>query len=254
MMLIYILLVLISGILNLSSSQESSKRIWSVCNKNGSCSCGQDVFDAILCNYDDDTIRIQDCYCMFYDQETSMPYVGTCLFTCFNRLPSWKLSRIFFYSIEHYTVENASLFNEQICSNNATLTDNNRQGRFCGQCKSEFGIAAYSYHYTSCIECADNDYRNWIKFFAAALLPLTLFVFLIIIMKINVPSSHLNGIIFMMQCMASPALMRSYNGTLNIKMSNKFEIIGVKIIYSFLGIFNLDFFVTFILTSALVQI
>ena len=206
-MLMHVLVWVGSVVCSTSSNKEFSvldQRIWSVCSKNGSCSCGPDIFDAIVCTEDQAVINIQDCYCMFYDKENRVPYIGTCFFSCFNRLPLSNPHQKPFYSVEHYSVENASLFNEAICSNVTTLINTNREGRFCGRCKSEFGLAVYSYHYTACIKCTDYSYKNWIKYFAVALLPLTLFIFLVIILKINVPSSHLNGTIFMMQCLTSP--------------------------------------------------
>ena len=204
---IWILLTIYASLSSCGKSiSPSDQKVWSVCNENGTCTCGPDLFDAVLCN--EDEIRIQDCYCMFYDMQTNTSSMGTCFFSCFNRLSNDKQQYIF-YSVEHYSISNGSLFNADICNNDFTLASMNREGRFCGRCKSGFGLAAYSYHFTACIECTDYGYKNWIKYFAIALLPLTLFVILIIVLKINVPSSHLNGVVFGMQIFTSPILMRT---------------------------------------------
>ncbi len=90
----------------------SNQKIWSVCNNNGSCSCGPNIYSAVLCS--ESEIKIQDCYCMFYDQENGVPYVGRCPFSCIDRV-HYDEHQYVFYSVEHYSVENASLFNDAIC-------------------------------------------------------------------------------------------------------------------------------------------
>ena len=70
-------------------------------------------------------------------------------------------------------------------------------GRFCSQCEERYGLAAYSYHFTSCILCDDDHgYKKWLRYFAVALLPLTVFYFLMVVLQINIVSSRLNGIVF----------------------------------------------------------
>ena len=219
-----------------ASSKEnfaSEERIWSVCSENGSCSCGPDLYSVIQCTENSEFIKIQNCYCMFYDEQLNMSLLGTCQFSCNNYLMPG-----FFYYIERYAVANGSLFNIATCSNTTTVIETYREGRFCGQCRSGYGLAAYSYQYTVCIECTDYSYKSWIKYFSIALLPLTLFVFLVIILKINVPSSHLNGAIFTMQCITFPAMMRLYNELLH---DVSYQVAGLKAIYVISGIFNLDF-------------
>ncbi len=68
-----------------------------------------------------------------------------------------------------------------------------------------------------------------------------LWLFVVIILKLNILSSHLNGAIFMMQLLTSPILMHLYDGILQTNVSEPYQIIGVKIVYVILGMFNLDF-------------
>ena len=211
----------------------SDQQVWSVCDNNGSCSCGPNVSHAVICRDGDNTIEIQNCYCMFYDEDTNTSLLGTCLMSCSYQKKSYQ-PNFLFYSLSR----NLSSFNKDMCAYDTTKVKQNREGRFCGKCKDSYGLAVYSYHYTSCIECTDYGYKNWIKFFAVALLPLTVFVFLVIIFKINVASSRFNGLIFMMQCTTFPFLLRTtdsleYTATDGIKL--------IKAIYVIFGVVNLDF-------------
>ena len=128
-----------------------------------------------------------------------------------------------------------------MCAYDTTRVKQNREGRFCGKCKDSYGLAVYSYHYTSCIECTDYGYKNWIKFFAIALLPLTVFVFLLIIFKINVASSRFNGLIFMIQCTTFPALLRTVDSIEYRVMDNIKLLKIIKAVYVIFGVVNLDF-------------
>ena len=101
--------------------------------------------------------------------------------------PLYAFSHVFM--IEIVTVTETSTFNADLCFDML-----NRQGRFCGKCKEGHGLAVYSYQYYSCIQCRDYGYKNWLKYFTVALLPLTLFYILAVLLRLNVTSSTLNGI------------------------------------------------------------
>ena len=231
-------LVLFYGCVGLAKPDPlSDQQVWSVCDNTGSCSCGPNVSHAVICRDGDNTIEIQNCYCMFYDESTNTSLLGTCLMSCGYQHKYYQ-PNFLFYSLSR----NLSSFNKDMCAYDTTGVKQNREGRFCGKCKDSYGLAVYSYHYTSCIECTDYGYKNWIKFFAVALLPLTAFVFLVIIFKINVPSSRLNGLIFMMQCTTFPALLRTTDALEYGSTVGKVHLIKiVKVIYVIIGVVNLDF-------------
>ena len=146
-----------------------------------------------------------------------------------------------YYHINRYSIQNASDMNTAICDpRNST----NREGRFCGRCKKNYGLAAYSYHYASCIPCTDYGYKNWLRYFAVALLPLTLFYFLLVTFKINVNSSHLNGLVFIFQCVSSPVQLYVVDGWFASNKELHFTFVLIQIALSLFGIVNLDFFRT----------
>ena len=221
-------------------------KIWTTCNSdNTSCTCGNTIDSAVFCS--DGNLLIQPCYCMYYDQALDLAVVGNCMLTCYYVHAGNKGN--FHFPIEQYSEENATAFNDQICSAMVSYRDTHREGRFCGRCKEGYGLAVYSYHYTSCIPCTDYGYKNWLRYFAVALLPLTLFYFLVVVFRINITSSRLNGAVFVLQCMGSPLQTRIVDGYLSTVSTGIYQypkkyqaLIGIPIVTSFLGIVNLDFF------------
>ena len=144
-----------------------------------SCACSDNAMKTKIICYNR-TIWINRCYCMYYDPEKDKSIIGNCFFTCF-------------YIMTGVIVTNTSTLNADMCSNMF-----NRQGRFCGECKEGHGLAVYSYHYYSCIQCRYYGYKNWLKYFTVAFLPLTLFYILAVLLRLNVTSSTFNGIVTVM--------------------------------------------------------
>lgn len=234
--LIFIALLESSIIFGGASLDEGSK-VWSI-YKNGSYESGDTIRDAILC--DDDYIWIQSCYCMFFNQEDNSTILGNCMPTCYY-VHFHEVGRAY-YKVDRYAIENGSQLNEAICSINFAHIDTNREGRFCGRCKEGYGLAVYSYHYTSCILCTEYSYKNWLLYFTVALLPLTVFFFLIVVLKFNVTSSRFNGVVFILQCIMSSTQQRVFDGW--VAANGEFPSIAFKVITTALGFVNLDFFRT----------
>ncbi len=213
MIVLYIASIIGSLTLPVNSTENNSfgldHRIWSKCDANGSRTCGSDIGRAILCDDNSEFIKIQQCYCLYYDQMRNMSLLGTCMTTCFQRSQYSTLFR--------YSVSNATLFNDVMCSPSVDGIDLHREGRFCGRCQVDYGLAVYSYQYTNCIPCADYGLKNWLKYFAVSLLPLTLFYILVVTLRLSVTSSRLNGVLFILQCLMSPLQLRIYNGMLYAK-------------------------------------
>ncbi len=129
--------------------------------------------DAVRCSDDANTLQVQPCYCMFYEVSENRTLAGNCMPTCY----TIGISR-YYQSLTRYSVQNGSLFNEDMCSS-LIAVDTHREGRFCGRCKKDYGLAVYSYHYTSCTPCKDYSYKNWLRYFAVSLLPLTALYFIV---------------------------------------------------------------------------
>ena len=66
-----------------------------------------------------------------------------------------------------------------------------------------------------------------------------------VILRISVASSHLNGIVFALQCLVSPLMQQIFDGLFNAKcglVSSCVHNILPKIFFSITGVVNLDFF------------
>ena len=134
-------------------------------------------------------------------------------------------------------ITSSTEFNEDICSSLSSL---HRTGRFCGRCNSSYGLAAYSYKIMQCIPCQDYGYKNWIKYFTVALLPLTVFYILAVLLSFNVTSSSLNGIVLVIQCITSPVQMTLIQGGMdNHEVSSA---TAIQVVLSTICTVNLDFF------------
>ena len=215
-------------------------RIWSTCS-NGSCTCGADLTNVIECyNINgEDRLSIQKCYCLYYDNNTNVTVAGVCFYTCFK---GEKFDFQLSYSTPWYSVQNQSQFNDEVCNSAAML---NRQGKFCGQCKSNYGNPMYSYN-TACIKCHDHwgGFRRWLQYFAIAYGPFTIFYSIIVVFRISLPTSRLNGLLFVIQCLASPhpvRLVHTWLLTSQGKNNHPASVMGY-IILSIIGLSNLDFF------------
>ena len=193
---------------------------------NGACACSShDTAGPVTryCNSASDRfIKIKQCYCMYYDPTHNLSIVGHCYVSCY-------------YDIS-MEVTSSTEFNASICREYGEL---NRTGRFCGQCNDGHGLAAYSYQQLSCIPCQDYGYKNWLKYFAVALLPLTVFYILAVLLSFNVTSSSLNGIVLVLQCTMSPQQLIVVGGDHHIRHGLS---ASLKVITSLLCIVNLDFF------------
>ena len=189
------------------------------------CACSS--HDPLACRNESKEMCIQPCSCVYYDTAQNLTVVGSCFFSCY-KYPGTTIE-----------ITSSAEFNEDICDQYGPL---NRTGRFCGQCTSSYGLAAYSYEIMQCIPCQDYCYKNWIKYFVVSLLPLTVFYILAVLLSFNVTSSSLNGIVLVIQCITSPVQINIMQGVIQSTDYGKIGVVIFKIVMSIVCIVNLDFF------------
>ncbi len=133
---------------------------------NGVCACStHDPEGPVKCGNNSQRIEIQPCYCAYYDQHLNKTLVGRCFYTCYQH----------FNTIVEVT--NSTEFNDQFCNSSSI-----RSGFFCYQCKKPYAMAAYGFLAIDCVPCEHHGYKNWLKTFAFALLPLTMFYILALLL------------------------------------------------------------------------
>ena len=163
-------------------------------------------------------VSVFDCYCMTYNEEIDLITVGRCLATCHFRYGYSKVLKS----------NDSELLNAEVCG------DLKREGQLCGDCIEGYGPPVYSYS-MKCVECNEEYFKhNLIKYLCAAFLPLTLFYFLVVILKISITSHIMVAYVFICQVVLIPSVLNVY-GTNN---STNAE----SIMLYFVALWNLDFF------------
>ena len=189
------------------------------------CVCGSNLEDIIICNSETLTVQLTVeffCLMLFNSKGLTTTLLGTCPYGNKGILP-----------------KNATHISEDpsLCSHF------NRKGQLCGECAENYTLPAYSCH-LGCVKC-ENYSNGWIKFIAAAFLPLTLFYIVVIIFRISVTSSTLNAFVMVNQIFASPPVIRYiYSNSLvtdpyHVSYLTQFF---VQFFIAIIASWNLDFF------------
>ena len=189
-----------------------------------SSSCSSPVKNGSLqtCNYPDDIVECYNkeivllpCYCMSNDS-----LVGHCQFSCFRKTL--------------VIAPNLTSLLEEQCG------PFNRTGRFCGECNPGTSMPAYSFS-LKCVHCKWS-WKNVFKYVALAYGPLTVFLIVLIIFRVSINSAPLLGFIFVAQVSSTAFQMRLGEGMLQVGHYEPYQVIGVKLLGTIYGIWNLDFF------------
>ena len=155
------------------------------------CECGVYPNRIITCNRTSSFVLKY--YCATYDEKAEVVIVGSCL-----RYYKRKKTKVMYAEDMQYHV----LPRDETKLNNATCSTARRTGTLCGRCLPDHYPLAYSFN-LSCVACPDS-HRNWLKYVAAAYIPLTLFYIVVIFFKLNTTSSHLFAVIFFCQTLSTP--------------------------------------------------
>ena len=207
---------------------DTCNRAWTYADSDsGYCKCGDEIHYLILCNNVSDHISILTCSCMTYDPKDGV-VIGYCPYGC-------NVGGGHLYEAKTYTAlpSNKSEINNAMCGRL------NREGRLCGKCRDNYRPLAYSYE-LSCVPCTYNGSSNynWMKFAAAALVPVTTFYFMVILFRIDATNPYLYGYIMLNQALGAPVNLR----VLLMSLSNGGTGTLVRIITIPYSIWNLDYF------------
>jgi hypothetical protein len=177
----------------------------------------------LLC--DNSRISIRNCNCMTYNKDKCSILFGDCPYGCGFTTDNSSWSK----QVYHPMPNNVSEYNLEMCGRL------NRDGPMCSKCRKDFCPLVYSYE-LKCVACRESKY-NWLKFTAAAFIPLTFFYFVVVLFRIDATSPYLYGFIALNQALASPTSLRQL--FLTLKGHYIFTARLVAIPYT---IWNLDFF------------
>ena len=191
--------------------------------KDGYCQCGWHPHRAISCNGTSFS-SVLYCYCVTLDEETNATLIGNCVYNCGHL---------------HKDSVLYSPLPQSMHKLNKTCDPLNRTGALCGRCKSGHYPLAYSFNWT-CIKCP-HARTNWVRYIAAAYLPLTVFCILILFFKVKITSSHFYPVVWFSQIVSSPVTARAWT-VASVPNRSHLSNTAVKVLLSIYGIWNLDFF------------
>ena len=202
---------------------------WLYRSDQGQCVCGSRLLNVILCNNISQEVSIQDTFCLTsYGNGSNDAVAGRCLYAHCQPKTVFNL----YDDVD----KNISCQDKRLCGYL------NRQGRLCGQCKMDHFVSAYSYD-LKCYRCSSGLLRNIIFYLTVAYIPLTVFLAIVVIFHIPFSTPRLHVVIYLCQFYTMPTVMR-------ILISNNRCVAGssisIKVVASLYGIWNLDFFRTFI--------
>ena len=181
------------------------------------CSCGPPTI-GVICDPKTCNTSRQNQYCMTYNPVTRTQVVGFCLF---ESIPEIKI----------LLPPNISELNDFMCG------DFNREGQLCGDCKKGYGPALFTNY--ECAECSTKNY-GWALYLLLEFLPITVFYLVIVTFHVSATSGPLNVFIFSAQMIVYST---DNNKSLSIVYASQswFQAM-LKILITFYGVWNLDFF------------
>ena len=193
------------------------------------CVCGVRLHNIICDPNTLTTIITEDYICVFFSRELQTTLVGTCPYGFGGILP-----------------RNASMIGISEEKNWFCL-HLHRTGQLCGECEENYTLPVYSY-YLGCVKC--DSYKNgtgWIKFAAAAFLPLTLFYIIVITFRISATSPTLNAFVMVNQIVAIPPIVRKFYTVNQYTLTTPHHVYhdAGDFIIAVIAIWNLDFFRSF---------
>ena len=155
-------------------------------------------------------------HCITFDKSTNSTEIGSCIYVASKILHEKEMSNVLRLA-------------DSICGKFK------RNGILCGKCQEGYSPLAYSYD-MKCVQCPHGA-SNWWKYLLAAFLPLTVFYFIIILMKINITSSYLHGYVLYAQIISAPGITREI-----LIVTSEYNVSYAKWVGSLYQIWNLDFF------------
>ena len=198
---------------------------WFIPNRDNNCTCGKYLGGIVDCNPSDGQLTIAPCYCMTVDEGKSKTVVGNCRYACIT-------SAQWFPDPDEL---NAHMCNERW----------NRTGQLCAQCMDGCGPLVYSYS-LQCVQCSSSRVGESLGLLLASFLPLTVFCFIIISLRISGARPPLSTFILVSQVMSAPQYMQTmftpkpYNTWTSQYVSNSAHDNCWKLFATFFGLWNLD--------------
>ena len=210
-----------------SNTSVGCDRPWRVGND---CECADSLDGVIYCESSE--LFLESRFCMAYDERIGEEVVAQCPYT-YNPFTDPNISTIGLYiRLPHTSAE----IEHSVCDRF------NREGYFCRKCKANYSFTMYP-DFIKCVECDPSHYlRNWVFYILLSYGPLTVFLILVICLRISATSAPMNTFIFVSQVISQPPFQRGFIHTMSVSYLSTGAQSFLKILHSHYGIWNLDFF------------
>ena len=195
-----------------SASADVVCPLWTRRGDSGACEFGDNLGGVVNCDPSTLEVTILVCHCMTYSDVFNTTVVGHCIYNCM------------FLDYLYVSLDKCHQRNMH------------ERGQMCGHCEEGYAPPVYSYS-LACVECSDYKY-NWLKYAAAAFLPLTIYV-LVVIFRISVTSEAMSAYVLVSQIIAAPLHLRLLTIT---KGGTKWPNLFLKAFSSVYMLWNLDIF------------
>ena len=223
--------MLFSLLLVVAAGDESCPTWFNRYSQDGPCECGSSRGSVITCNNETREVGVLKSYCLTSNGDEDgcdSNVVGRCLVIVNH---GEKVNGTDGLYIKVYP--KISEQDRQTCGYL------NRQGRLCGECKEHHYVSAYSYD-MKCHNCTSGLWSNVVQYTFIAFFPLTVFLCMVVLLRISVTSPSMNVLVFFCQLLTQPEILR-YLLQLT-RNSSSIIYICIQTIATLYGIWNLDFF------------
>ena len=164
--------------------------------------------------------KLPRCYCM--TEEDGVLTLGVCMYTC-NRIAGY-------YALPCHVSQ----------LQNSTCSYFKRRGHLCSQCIKGHALPVYSYE-VKCVKCEQYHY-NWLKYLAAAYLPITLLYILVTLFSLSFTTPTLSAVVMVCQIVANPIQLQVINSNIEDGHVLPRFFTPLRTAMSIAGLWNLDFF------------
>ena len=207
-------------------------------SKETTCVCLNNVSDIVKCvtEGDSQTALIQDGFCMTYSNATDSITIAECMYSC----PRVDRSLLDDKTSFHFLPENVNHLQETMCS------QLNRQGFLCSECKPGYVPLAHSYH-LNCVQYELSQRQlalNWMGYLALAILPQSIIFLLMVVFRAGVTAPPFVSMVQVFQAMTAPLYVQAMIQLLSCwnNPENRMGAEFLRVLVTFYGFFNLDFF------------
>lgn len=209
---------------------------WLVESKNGQeCECADPLDGIIYCDSFKD-VYISAQFCMAYDERVGEEVVGSCPYT-YSSFMDPNVTNIGLY----IKLPNMVDMLEQVLCDRL-----NRQGYMCSKCKEGYGYPMYP-DFMKCVQCHPSyPSMNWLQYIVMSFGPLTLFLILVVCLRISATSASMNAFIFISQIISHPPFERGFNHVIRFSFLPLSAQTFIRFLYSLYGLWNLNFFTAMI--------